>query len=83
MIALSTSTARELPMSPRILITLAIIAVISVGTGAIVFGTLVMLDAAQDDVCAIIGGGSMLVTGGLAAFVAHVAGAFRELDGDR
>jgi hypothetical protein len=44
-------------MTPRILITLVIIAVIGVG--------------------------SMLVTGGFTAFIAHLAGAFRDLDRDR
>jgi hypothetical protein len=70
-------------MTPRILITLVIIAVVSVGTDAIVFGSLEIADVAHEEVSAIIGGGSMLVTGGFTAFVAHLAGAFRDLDGDR
>jgi hypothetical protein len=70
-------------MTPRILITLIIIAVISVGSGAIVFGSLGIIDVAHEEIAAIIAVGSMLVTGGFTAFVAHLAGAFRDLDRDR
>jgi hypothetical protein len=70
-------------MTPRILITLAIIVVVSIGTGAIVFGSLEIVDVAHEEVSAIIAVGSMLVTGGFTALVAHLAGAFRDLDQDR
>ena len=70
-------------MTPRILITLAIIVVVSVGSGAIVFGSLEIVDVAYKEVSAIIAIGSMLVTGGFTALIAHLAGAFRDLDQDR
>jgi hypothetical protein len=70
-------------MTPRIYITLAIIAVISFGSGAIVFGSLGIIDVAHEKISAIIAVGSMLVTGGFTAFVAQLAGAFKDLDRDR
>lgn len=70
-------------MTPRILITLVIIVVLSVGTGAIVFGSLELIDVANETVSTIIAVGSMLTAGGTAALVAHLAGGFRELDEDR
>jgi len=70
-------------MTPRILITLVIIVVLSVGTGAIVFGGLELMGVGSEMISTIIAVGSMLVAGGLAALVAQLAGGFRELDEDR
>ena len=70
-------------MTRRIQYTLAIIAAVAVGTGAIVFGTLEMLCAANEKVSTIIAIGSLLASGGVMAMIAHLAGAFRGLDEDR
>ena len=68
-------------MSKKILITLAIIAGIGVGVGALVFGVLIIiLGHTQEAPCTIIAIGSMILAASIAALVAHLQGGFRELD---
>jgi hypothetical protein len=68
-------------MPKRILITIAIIAGIGVGTGALVQGILLMaLDDYQGENAAVAAVGSAILAASIAALVAHLAGAFRGLD---
>jgi hypothetical protein len=68
-------------MSKRLMVTLAIIAGIGVGTGSIVMGILLLtLGDYAGDHSAFVAGGSALLTSSIAALIAHLAGGFRELD---
>jgi len=66
-------------MSPRVIITLLIIAGIGVGTGALVFG-LTVHSYTRSDEATITAIGSMILASSLAALVAHLSGGFRDLD---
>jgi hypothetical protein len=69
------------PMSKRLMVTLAIIAGIGVGTGLLVLGILFLtVGDYADDGSVFVAGGSALLTSSIAALVAHLAGGFRELD---
>jgi hypothetical protein len=68
-------------MPKRILITIAVIAGIGLGTGALVQGILLMaLDIYQGENAAVAAAGSAILAASIAALVAQLAGAFRELD---
>jgi len=68
-------------MSKRVLITLAIISGIGVGTGALVFGTLMlMFSSSMDEEATFVASGSALLASSAAALVAHLWGGFRDLD---
>jgi hypothetical protein len=68
-------------MPKRILITIAIIVGIGLGTGALVQGILLMaLDDYQGEKVTIAAVGSAILAASIAALVAQLAGAFRELD---
>jgi hypothetical protein len=68
-------------MPKRVLITLSIIAGIGVGTGALIFGILMMsLGDSISEQAGFAAGGSAVLAASIAALVAHLAGAFRELD---
>ena len=68
-------------MSPRVTITLAIIAAISVGIGASLFGILIaVLGGAREKEATLIAIGATLVTAGLSTLVARSHGGFRELE---
>jgi len=68
-------------MSPRLVITLAIIAAVSTGVGATVFGVLVIvLGDTLSKEATVIAIGSSLVTAGLSALMARSFGGFRELE---
>jgi hypothetical protein len=68
-------------MSKRVFITLAIIAGIGLGTGALVFGTLMlMFSLSMDEEATFVAAGSALLTSSAAALVAHLWGGFRDLD---
>jgi hypothetical protein len=68
-------------MPKRIVITLAIIAGIGIGTGALVMGILLMsLGFAMAEQAAFAAVGSAILAASIAALVAQLAGGFRELD---
>jgi hypothetical protein len=68
-------------MSPRVTITFVIIAAISVGVGATVFGILMaVLGGSMDREATIIAIGATLLTAGLSGLVARSLGGFRELE---
>ena len=68
-------------MPKRIIITLAIIAGIGIGTGALVMGILLMsLGWTVGEQATFAAVGSAILAASLAALVAHLAGGFRELD---
>jgi hypothetical protein len=68
-------------MPKRVLITLTIIAGVGVGVGALVMGILLMIFGnSADRSGTIVACGSAILAASLAGFVAHLAGAFRELD---
>jgi len=68
-------------MPKRILITLSIIAGIGVGTGTLVMGILLLtLGPSSGNEAIVAAAGSGLLAASIAALVAHLAGAFRELD---
>ena len=68
-------------MPKRILITLAIIAGIGVGTGALVMGLLLMrFGNSVDQSGTIVASGSAILAASISAMVAHLGGAFRGLD---
>jgi hypothetical protein len=68
-------------MSGRLLVTLAIIAGIGVGTGALVFGVLMLtLDSYVSEEAGIAAAGAGLLAASAAALVAQLAGGFRQLD---
>jgi hypothetical protein len=70
-------------MSPRIVITLVIIVALGVGAGAVVFGVLEAVGIGNDKTSTIIAVGAMLIAAGGTALVAHIGGAFRDLDEDQ
>ncbi len=63
----------------KVLITLAIIAGIGLGTGMVVLGLLVM-DNYRDDQAFFAAAGGGLLTASISALAAHLAGGFRDLD---
>jgi len=63
----------------KVLITLAIIAGIGLGTGMVVFGLLVM-DNYRDDQAFFAAAGGGILAASVSALVAHLAGGFRDLD---
>jgi hypothetical protein len=63
----------------KVLITIAIILGIGLGTGMLVFGVLVA-STYRDDHAIFVGAGAALLAGSLSALVAHLAGGFRDLD---
>jgi hypothetical protein len=68
-------------MSKRVFITLAIIAGIGLGTGALVFGVLMLIfSSGMDEEVTFVAAGSALLTSSAAALVAHLSGGFRDLD---
>jgi len=67
------------PMSPRVIITLLIIAGIGIGTGALVFGLTASHYSRSDD-ATITAMGSAILASSLAALVAHLSGGFRDLE---
>jgi hypothetical protein len=68
-------------MPKRVLITLAIIVGIGIGTGALVFGILLMSSGgSMDEEATFVASGSAILAASIAALVSHLAGAFRELD---
>ncbi len=68
-------------MSKRVLITLAIIAGIGLGTGALVFGVLMLIfSSGMDEEATFVAIGSTLLTSSAAALAAHLLGGFRDLD---
>jgi hypothetical protein len=68
-------------MSPRLVITLAIIAAISIGVGACTFGVLAMaLGNVREKESTIIAVGATLLTAGASSLVARFLGGFRELE---
>ncbi len=70
-------------MSKRVFITLAIIAGIGLGTGALVFGILMLIfSSGMDEEVTFVAAGSALLTSSAAALVAHLWGGFRDLDQD-
>ncbi len=64
---------------PRMRVTLAIILGMSLGTGLLVFGTL-MASGFSDDDAGLIAGGCGLLVGSAAALFVHLSGGFRDLD---
>jgi hypothetical protein len=69
------------PMSKRVLITLAIVIGIGVGSGAVVFGTMLLLfGSSMDEEATFIASGSTLLMTSLAALVAHIFGCFPDPD---
>jgi hypothetical protein len=68
-------------MPKKIIITLAIIAGIGIGTGALVMGILLMsLGWTVAEPAVFAAAGSAILAASIAALVAHLAGGFRELD---
>jgi hypothetical protein len=66
----------------RVLILLAIIAGIGVGSGCMVFAVGVMMFG-NDEMAAFLAVGSTLMTASVAAFIAYLARSFRDIDEDR
>jgi hypothetical protein len=68
-------------MSKKLVIILAIIAGIGIGTAALVFGILLLtLGSYHDESAAITAGGAGLLAASTAALAAQLAGGFRQLD---
>ena len=68
-----------MPLPARVIITLAIILGIGVGTGALVYG--IMFSGLDSE--AFIAWGAAILASSVAALIAHLAGGFRDLDEDR
>ena len=71
----------HIPVRARI--TLLIIAGIGVGTGATVFGALLPASSAGDEPATFIAVGSAILATSIAALVAHLMGAFNDVDDER
>jgi hypothetical protein len=71
--------AKAMGIPTKVLITLAIILGIGVGTGLFMFGILT-LNEYDDDQAAFVAMGSAILVASISALVAHLAGGFRDLD---
>ena len=71
----------HIPVRARI--TLLINAGIGVGTGATVFGALLSTSSAGDEPATFIAAGSAILATSVAALVAHLLGAFNDVDEER
>jgi hypothetical protein len=69
----------EMPMPTKIIITLAIIVGIGLGTGFLVAG-LMILNGEPEEATFTVAGGSAILVSSIAALVAHLAGGFRDID---
>ena len=65
----------------RAKITVLIIAGLGVGTGGLVLG-LLLPERGPDSPATFIAGGSAILAASVSAFVAHLAGAFKEIEND-
>ena len=70
----------HVPLKARI--TLAIVVGIGTGTGALIYGHL-LSDHESDRVALLAAAGAALLAASVSAFIAHLAGSFREIEDDR